>query len=124
MIGIVYLEVATIANNACVSVAGRCCLTPAHLLLLISQQKISQQKNRQLLSLAQRVYTIPMFRIITGSIVVLLGLGLAWFGAHDGIGSLVFGLVFAAIGVAILLNKQEDEIEEISNQESNPEHHE
>ena len=56
-----------------------------------------------------------MFRIITGAIISLGGLFLLVGGVMEREGSAVVGLIALAIGVAILLNKKEDEIEEITN---------
>lgn len=54
-----------------------------------------------------------MYRIGTGIGVVLLGLWLISVGLNYDVGLLIIGIVLAGVGLAILLNKSEDEIEEI-----------
>ncbi len=56
-----------------------------------------------------------MFRIVTGAVITIMGLFLLVCGIVEQNVSAIFGIVVIAIGVAILLNKQEDEIEEIKN---------
>ncbi|MFN3188185.1 MAG: hypothetical protein ACK42D_01395 [Candidatus Paceibacteria bacterium] len=60
-----------------------------------------------------------MFRITTGLIItgaglILLIMGIMGYGA-----SLIISVIVTAIGVAILLNKREDEIEQIKNDKNN-----
>lgn len=54
-----------------------------------------------------------MFRIITGSVIFLIGLGFLIGSVIEQDISGLFGIAIIAVGVAILLNKHEDEIEEI-----------
>jgi thiol:disulfide interchange protein len=58
-----------------------------------------------------------MFRIITGIIVLLFGLWLVYALYPEGWWATLYGLFVAGIGVAILMNKKEDEIEEITGEE-------
>ncbi|MCA9354565.1 MAG: hypothetical protein KC877_03545 [Candidatus Kaiserbacteria bacterium] len=54
-----------------------------------------------------------MFRIITGVAVMAFGLWLIYM-YSAGIFATLYGLVITGVGVAILLNKKEDEIEKIT----------
>ena len=65
-------------------------------------------------SLLPWVYNEPMFRIITGVAVIAFGLWLIYMLYPAGIFATLYGLVMTGVGVAILLNKKEDEIEEIT----------
>ena len=56
-----------------------------------------------------------MFRIITGLLVVLFGLWLLWSSLEAGIVVAIFGVIAVIVGGVIVLNKREDEIEEIKN---------
>jgi hypothetical protein len=55
-----------------------------------------------------------MFRIVTGSIFVIAGLVFGYFGLSLGWSFWIHAAGVLAVGVAILLNKREDEIEEIN----------
>lgn len=60
-------------------------------------------------------YNGHVFRIITGVAIIVIGLGFLLDGIFVQSALAVFGIIISAIGVAILLNKKEDEIEEIKN---------
>ena len=55
-----------------------------------------------------------MFRIITGVVVLGIGLWLLLLAMHTTWIFLFHGSIASAIGIAILLNKKEDEIEDIN----------
>ncbi|MCA9362427.1 hypothetical protein KC906_03550 [Candidatus Kaiserbacteria bacterium] len=59
-----------------------------------------------------------MFRIITGIIVLLFGLWLTYVLYQEIVWAALYGLAVAGVGMAILLNKDEDEIEEINDEKS------
>lgn len=59
-----------------------------------------------------------MFRIITGIVVLAFGLWLAYVLYQENVWVALYGVAIAGVGVAILLNKKEDNIEEISNEKS------
>jgi len=64
---------------------------------------------------AKILYNKGMFRIITGIVVISAG---AWFilaSVREAIGLLIPGGIIIAIGITILLNTREDDIEEIKN---------
>ncbi len=54
-------------------------------------------------------------RIITGILLILLGLGLGSviFFVKDSYSNLIFGILSLIFGVIILVNKKEDKIEEV-----------
>ena len=54
-----------------------------------------------------------MFRIATGIVIVLIALSLLLAGSAEGVGAMIPGIVFLVVGIAILVNKHEDDIEEI-----------
>jgi len=54
-----------------------------------------------------------MFRILTGIVVTAIGLGLLIAGLTADGSTAIFGIGVSVIGIAILLNKKEDEIEQI-----------
>lgn len=54
-----------------------------------------------------------MFRIITGVIITIVGLGFLLGEILDKNISTILGMFMIAIGMTIVLNKQEDEIEQI-----------
>jgi len=56
-----------------------------------------------------------MFRIVTGSIITLVGLFFLVGGIMRLGVPIIFGVAAIVIGGAILLNKKEDEIEQIKN---------
>lgn len=60
------------------------------------------------------VFRITTGLIITGAGLILLIMGIMGYGA-----SLIISVIVTAIGVAILLNKREDEIEQIKNDKNN-----
>lgn len=62
-----------------------------------------------------------MFRIATGSAVLLFGLWFFYLAVTETWWLLIHGSVISAIGIAILLNKKEDDIEEIKSSEDNKE---
>lgn len=60
-------------------------------------------------------YNSDMFRIGTGIAVILVGLWLSVEGYAEGLLEMLPGSIVVAIGIAILLNKNEDKIEEVTN---------
>lgn len=54
-----------------------------------------------------------MFRIITGIVVILIGLWFAYLAVTETWWMLIHATFIASVGIAILLNNREDEIEEI-----------
>lgn len=54
-----------------------------------------------------------MFRIITGTVLILAGLVLLYFAVIESLIMLIHAGVVGGIGLAILLNTKEDNIEEI-----------
>ena len=56
-----------------------------------------------------------MFRIITGIVLILVGLVLLYFAVVESLIMLIHAGVVGGLGIAILLNKKEDEIEKINN---------
>lgn len=58
-----------------------------------------------------------MFRIITGIVILTFGLWLLCMGAQEELVATIPGLIMAGVGVAILLNKKEDDIEKINEDE-------
>lgn len=56
-----------------------------------------------------------MFRIVTGAALIIVAIVLLYFAAIESLILLVHAGVVGGIGVAILLNKNEDSIEEIRN---------
>lgn len=54
-----------------------------------------------------------MFRIITGAVITIVGLGFLLGGIFDKNISAILSVFVIAIGMTIVLNKQEDEIEQI-----------
>lgn len=55
-----------------------------------------------------------MSRIITGAVLILAGLVLLYFAVIENLIMLIHAGVIGGIGIAILLNKKEDDIEEIT----------
>jgi hypothetical protein len=58
-----------------------------------------------------------MFRIVTGSVLLLIGLGFIFLSFTISAVLFIHGGVVSAVGIAILLNKREDDIEEINDNE-------
>jgi uncharacterized membrane protein len=56
-----------------------------------------------------------MFRIITGIVVIIIGLLFITNIVDEGFSGTLPGIVIMVIGIAILLNKDEDKIEEVNN---------
>lgn len=54
-----------------------------------------------------------MFRIVTGAVLLLAGLVFVYFGLTEAWVLFIHASVLIAIGVAILVNRSEDSIEEI-----------
>lgn len=61
------------------------------------------------------VYNGAMFRVATGIIITIGGLFFLVGGLLEQEGSAIVGAVAIVIGIAILMNKKEDEIEQIKN---------
>lgn len=59
------------------------------------------------------LYNEFMFRIMTGSIIASIGVILLILGIVEQSVSLIFSITLIALGIVILLNKKEDEIEQI-----------
>jgi len=55
-----------------------------------------------------------MFRLGTGMAVTLFGFGLIYLGTGEVWPVLIYGMVAVGIGIAIMLNKNEDSIENIT----------
>lgn len=58
-----------------------------------------------------------MFRMVTGVIVLCIGLWLVYVGVRGAWPVALYGVLAAAVGLAIICNKKEDEIEEITRKE-------
>lgn len=56
-----------------------------------------------------------MFRIMTGIVFILAAIVLLYFAIVESLIMLIHAGVIGGLGLAILLNKKEDEIEEINN---------
>jgi hypothetical protein len=63
-----------------------------------------------------------MFRVITGIVITIIGLSLALIGWQTDLFTGIIGLVIVGLGLAIILNKDEDKIEKINNQPKNSNH--
>lgn len=59
-----------------------------------------------------------MFRLGAGIVVTLFGFGLIYLGTGEAWPVLIYGMVAAGIGIAIILNKNEDSIENITHSDS------
>lgn len=64
--------------------------------------------------LPELLYNGVMFRIVTGIVVMLFGVGLIYVGTGEEWPVLIYGMVAVGVGIAIMLNKNEDTIEEIT----------
>lgn len=60
-----------------------------------------------------------MFRIVTGVVVIAVGLVVAYFGLDESWFLALCGGGIVIVGVAIIVNKHEDEIEEIKSDKEN-----
>lgn len=56
-----------------------------------------------------------MFRIVTGVVVIIVGLVLVYFGFQEAKFLAIYGIGISIVGIVIIFNKHEDEIEEIKN---------